>query len=172
MGLVVTNFNTVSVQDRDNSPLHNYQYTPSLNDIRIEYHPSAKLIMETYTFEEYCNNSDLEPTEEYLRSLAAEIGHNSVEISTDKTDPKRPWRPFATCLDFELAEIILDSHMNSAQIDQVISIIQRSIPDSVESKTFTLKNRAHLDTLWEHARKTRGTGVCALLLVNIMTVEF
>ena len=52
-------------------------------------------------------------------------------------DPK-PWKSFQSRLGFELAELILDTHMNKAQIDTLISsIIHCRV---LEPDSFTLKN--------------------------------
>ena len=62
-------------------------------------------------------------------------------------DPE-PWKPFHSRLDFELAELILDTHMNKAQTATIISLIHHCVS---EPDSFTLKNESDLARIWENA---------------------
>lgn len=138
-------------------------YIPSLNDIRIIHHPSAEREHDVYSFEEYCGQDELDATEENLRRFE----------DMDYTSPHRPWRPFASRIDFELAEVMLDAHMNGPQIEKVFDIL-RCITNSPRddsgtnvdsqlsthlSESLTLQNGSDLAQIWDFARQTRAAGV-------------
>ncbi|KAJ3505987.1 hypothetical protein NLJ89_g7124 [Agrocybe chaxingu] len=73
----------------------------------------------------------------------------------DPSLDKQPWRPFATRLDFEFAEVFLDSHMNQRQIDTLISLVRQSKADG---SVFTLTGATDLTKIWDVAQKTHTTG--------------
>ncbi|KAF9045535.1 hypothetical protein BJ165DRAFT_1415498 [Panaeolus papilionaceus] len=70
---------------------------------------------------------------------------------------ERPWRPFRTRLDFEMADLMLETHMNRRQVDTAISLIHQAIGDRVSSE-FTISNCNDLNRLWDHALAIRGNG--------------
>ncbi|CAA7262545.1 unnamed protein product [Cyclocybe aegerita] len=104
------------------------------DDIKIQYHLKSGKPEEIYHFHEYS------PTKP-----------NNVDIPVDT----EPWRPFHTQLDFELAELMLDTHMNATQTETLLSLIHQCIkcPDSL-----TISNMKDLNRVWEQARKTCATG--------------
>uniref|UniRef100_A0A8H7Y2E1 Uncharacterized protein n=1 Tax=Psilocybe cubensis TaxID=181762 RepID=A0A8H7Y2E1_PSICU len=87
------------------------------DDIKIEYHPSSKQVDEIFRFEDY-------------KSTLPETKPKNVD--------RKPWLPFRTRLDFELAEFMHDSHLNSSQTSTLLSIIHQSC--------------------WEHARALKAQG--------------
>ncbi|EDQ99252.1 uncharacterized protein LACBIDRAFT_316752 [Laccaria bicolor S238N-H82] len=106
-----------------------FEQAPQLNDIKVEYHPRSGRQPQFFSFDEYKSNfQDLD----------------SVDIPVDP----EPWKPFRSRLDFELAELILDTHMNKNQTNELISLIHRCILDP---KSFTLKNEPDLSKIWENA---------------------
>lgn len=81
-----------------------FEQAPQLNDIKVEYHPRSGRQPQFFSFDEYKSNfQDLD----------------SVDIPVDP----EPWKPFRSRLDFELAELILDTHMNKNQTNELISLI-------------------------------------------------
>lgn len=126
--------------------------TTVLNDIKIVYHPSAGRLPDIYSFEYYCNT----PTEE---KHANDSGSEAMESNSNR----RPWNPFPTRADFELAEVMLDGHLNKQQIERILAIIWKAMkgPDSSDTTDrVTIQNSADLSNIWDHALKTRATGVC------------
>lgn len=109
---------------------------PRLDDIKVEYHPRSGRPPQLFELHDYINqlpesnNSDIPPESE-------------------------PWKPFRSRLDFELAELILDTHMNKSQTNALITIIHRCIS---EPESFTLRNESDLAKIWENAA-TRATAV-------------
>lgn len=63
------------------------------------------------------------------------------------TDP-RPWRPFRSRLDFEVAEFCAENMLNTDSTGTLISLIRRCICDPDD---FTLTGPRDLDELWELA---------------------
>jgi hypothetical protein len=115
-------------------PTYNINTTePELDDIKIEYHPRSGRPPQFFHFGDY----------------TTDLPEMDIPI-----DPE-PWKPFRSRLDFELAELILDTHMNKAQTNALISIIHRCV---LEPHSFTLKNEGDLARIWENA-STRATKV-------------
>jgi hypothetical protein len=65
------------------------------------------------------------------------------------TDEK-PWAPFRTRLDFEVAEFSQDAMLNKNQIDTLISLIRRCTENIAD---FTLHNQSDLNKQWDLASK-------------------
>ena len=95
----------------------------------MEYHPSSGCPPWFFSLEEYKSN------------------FQDLVIVDIPADPES-WKPFRSRLDFELAELILDTHMNKNQINELISLIHQCISDP---KSFTLKNEPDLAKIWENA---------------------
>lgn len=87
---------------------------------------------------------------------------------------KRPWDPFPTRTDFELAEVMLDAHLNRGQIERILSIIWKAMNGSENSNEatdrVTIQNTADLDNIWDHALRARATGVFNLLTLEAYTL--
>lgn len=124
-----------------------------LNDIKVVYHPSSGRQTDIYTFEYYCNGPDSEATA--LNSSTA----------TPLNSDKRPWAPFPTRTDFELAEVMLDGHLNRQQINRILTVFRKANPtdsnnnSEVSDNRLTIQNAADLTHIWDQALKTRATGV-------------
>ena len=109
---------------------------PQLDDIKVEYHPRSGRPTQLFQFNEYMNQLP---------------ESNSADIPPDP----EPWKPFRSWLDFELAELILDTHMNKNQTNALITLIHQCIS---EPQSFTLKNESDLSKIWQNAA-TRATAV-------------
>ena len=64
-----------------------------VDDIRTEFHPNSGQPTQTAHFADY--------------------GHRQELARHTFRPPKKPWRPFRTRLDFEVAELILETAMNA-----------------------------------------------------------
>ena len=106
-----------------------------LDDIKIEYHPRSGRPTQLFQFNEYMN----------------QLPESNIDIPPDP----EPWTPFRSRLDFELAELILDTHMNKNQTNALIALIHQCIS---EPQSFTLKNESDLSKIWQNAA-TRATAV-------------
>ncbi|KAF9459908.1 hypothetical protein BDZ94DRAFT_1267182 [Collybia nuda] len=100
-------------------------------DIRIEYHPKSRIPTKFQTFEEYIQDSPPPVIPE-----------------------QKPWKPFRSRLDFEVAELALDAALNKTQANQLIKLIQRAV-DNSDLDPFTLKNGAEMEKLWDRASVLR-----------------
>lgn len=160
-------------------------YVPSLDDIRIEHHPSTNRDPDIYSFEEYCSQGESDAigpgVQEHLRRFTA-------PNIADTDSPARPWRPFSTRIDFELAELTLDAHMNGPQIEQLFAILNRIVTPResgpnvanqprVHSDSLTLQSGTNLAYVWDLARQTRAIGVSTIAfykiyLLNILCFYF
>ncbi|KAF8887442.1 hypothetical protein CPB84DRAFT_1816617 [Gymnopilus junonius] len=105
-----------------------------VDDIKVEFHPRSGRPTQIFSFDEF----------QWKRPKARPV----------PVQPE-PWKPFRTCLDFELAELMLDSNMNSQQSGTLLSLIRRVIE---QPGNFTLLNMDDLEKVWNHARKTQATG--------------
>ena len=70
-----------------------------------------------------------------------------------------PWNLFPMHLNFELAEVMLDSHMNAKQTEQIIRLFRKVLPDPDNSMTFTISNGTDLTKMWDAARSSRTSHV-------------
>jgi hypothetical protein len=106
------------------------QWECCLNDIKVEYHPKSKKNPKLgyHRFEDY---------------------DNSFPETVDESPNEEPWKPFESQLDFELAEIMLDCHMNVREKQRLISWVRQCLKDP---KSFTIKKVADLDQAWENAK--------------------
>ena len=118
----------------------------------IEYHPNSGKPPLILKFD--ARNVVKEPVEQ-----AAEIA------AQEEPADREPYRPFTTRLDFEFAELMLETQMNDAQKSTLIKLIHQ-----VQSKPadFTLQSVGHLEKTWEYARTFRGVEVCSCLIFHLM----
>jgi hypothetical protein len=72
-------------------------------DIRIEYHPKSGKLPVIQTFDEYTTGSE--------------------QASLRPPLDTKPWLPFCTRLDFEVAALTLECHMNRQQTDTLFKLI-------------------------------------------------
>lgn len=141
--------------------------TATLDDIKIIYHPSSNRQTDNYSFEFYCSA----PTEQTESTVDPA---NSSGTSMEPDSNKRPWHPFPTRTDFELAEVMLDAHLNRGQIERILSIIWKAMNGSENSNEatdrVTIQNTADLDNIWDHALRAQATGVFNLLTLEAYTL--
>jgi hypothetical protein len=80
------------------------------DDIKVVFHGSTGIPDQLYHFDDYCG------TDSTVHSTDL---HSSLASSPSPKDGLRPWHPFKTKLDFEIAEVMLDAHMNAAQCSRL-----------------------------------------------------
>ena len=100
---------------------------PQLDDICTEYHPNSGWQSVTTPFDQY-----------------------GCEQPTNADPPlnEKPWMPFQTRLDFEIAELILDSALNKEQTNRLISLLNRC---AGPAETFTVRSHSELVKYWDLA---------------------
>ena len=108
------------------------------DDIKVVYHSSTGIPEQLYHFDDYNGAEATYPV-------------NPVSSSQNGIQ-ERPWRPFRTKLDFEIAEVMLDAHMNEAQTERMLSLITEAVLDP---ESFTLANTKDLSAIWDVARETK-----------------
>jgi hypothetical protein len=119
-------FRTADIQSIP-APLTDSDTNLLLDDIRTEYHPHSSQPPQIAHFEDY--------------------GH-SEEWRNKFHSTKKPWSPFRTRLDFEVASLALETVMNERQIQVLFSLLRRCA-DGLES--FTLKNYKDLQDTWDRS---------------------
>lgn len=76
---------------------------------------------------------------------------------SDMIPGPEPWRPaFQTCLDFELAELMLETHMNEGQMRTLLQILNDA---TKQPEKLTLKTVKDVQASWEMGRKIHAQGV-------------
>lgn len=101
------------------------QSGPSIDDIKIEYHPHSERPPEILPLNEY---------QEHRR-----------KIETPKLNTQQPWKPFQTQAEFEFAEVALKAGLSKNQVDTLISLMKRCI---MGEESFELDSHAHLCEIW------------------------
>jgi len=97
------------------------------NDIKIEYHP----------------NSGHQPQAQHLEEYSAHESQHS-QVPHDET----PWKPFQSRLDFEAAELALQTAMTREQTGAFFDLLNCAASRKEE---FTLLNHAEVVKLWDLA---------------------
>jgi hypothetical protein len=105
------------------------------DDIKIVYHPHSGKPDEIFHLEDYSS---------------------SLPQPTNIPTEENPWRPFRTRTDFEIAELILDTHMNKDQTTNFLKLLHKIAADP---KCFTIASKKDLDNTWEGARSYHASGV-------------
>jgi hypothetical protein len=126
----------------------NFQF----QSVKVEYHPSADRDDDFYPFKTFCG-IPVEEDEDYRAVL-------------NLFEQEPPWRPFPTRIDFELAEVMLDSHMSASHIDRTISLFRQALPNPDDSDVFTLTDSSELARMWDIARASRGNGVSLITITR------
>jgi len=124
----------------DPLPDNEMRSTPSPNpfrndDTKIVYHPHCGKPDEFFHLEEY---------------------NSSLPRRTNIPTEANPWRPFRTRTDFEIAELILDTHMNKDQTRNFLKLLHQI---AANPKCFTITNKNDLDNTWKGARSFHASGV-------------
>ena len=94
----------------------------------IEYHPSAILDPRILTREEYFQMTAMEMTVSFI---------------------DKPWHPFASENDFELAELILHTGMNRQERDSFFKVLKIQAGD--HQSAYTINNESNLNDAWSQA---------------------
>ncbi|KAK0474499.1 hypothetical protein IW261DRAFT_1568476 [Armillaria novae-zelandiae] len=94
----------------------------------IEYHPSAILDPRILT------------CEEYFQMMAMEMTVSFID---------KPWHPFASENDFELAELILHTGMNRQERDSFFKVLKTQAGD--HQSAYTINNESDLNDAWSQA---------------------
>lgn len=102
-----------------------HQTGPSIDDIKIEYHPHSERPPEVLPLKDY---------QERRRN-----------IKIPKLKTHQPWKPFKSRAEFEYAEIALKVGLSKNQSDTLIALMKRCIRGE---ETFTLDSHAHLCEIW------------------------
>ncbi|KAF8157464.1 hypothetical protein K438DRAFT_1910064 [Mycena galopus ATCC 62051] len=76
--------------------------------------------------------------------------YRATQVPPQRRNPihKKPWAPFRTRLDFEIAEFVQDAMLNKNQINVLLSLIQRC---SKNPEGWTLQSQADLEKQWTFA---------------------
>lgn len=111
-----------------------------VDDIRTEFHPHSNQRTRVEHFDDY--------------------GREDASARRSFQPKKKPWRPFRTRLDFEVAELVLETAMNSKQITTLISLLQRC---ALGAEKFTIHSYKDLQKTWEQS-SVKSVGVWVILL--------
>jgi len=111
-------------------PLHPGNNNPQIHEIKIIYHPAS------------------ERAEKYIHVDEDLPGAPAVDEPGQPTAEK-PWHPFRSRLDFEIAELALNAHLSKADTEHLLSIIQRCIQNPEQ---FTLQGHKDIAEYWDLAR--------------------
>jgi hypothetical protein len=116
-------------------------HVPNVDDIRVEYHDKCGRQTETFPLEEY----------------------GSRELRRNEAPPdKEPWRPFRSRLDFEAAELALQTSMSDEQTDILFNLLHCALSGKDQ---FTLTSHDEAVKLWDLASYKR-TGVCYITFLT------
>lgn len=111
-----------------------------------QYHPHSQQIPDIVSHDAYREKQaaaeHVAPTEEFLRT--------------------KPWLPFETRLNFELAELINDARLNRPQISRLFAIIEDII---ARPEDLTIRSHTQLKKAWKVAEDTQ-TSVGAATYVS------
>ena len=116
----------------------------------IEYHPVAILDPCILTCEEYFQMTAVEKTDSFVDNL------------------NRPWHPFASKNDFELAEHILRTRLNGEGRDGFFKVLKTQAGD--HPSAFTINNDHDLKEAWSKAENLL-TKVCFILYFYILDIN-
>jgi hypothetical protein len=115
-----------------------------LDDICIEHHLHANHKPEVFPFSDFFHNH-----------------YPKAPVSSQSRDP---WHPFRTLLDFEVAELTLDTALNMYQTEHLIRLL-RWVYDHREK--FTIKNNSDLRVTWDASGAwLTPVSIVFLLLLN------
>lgn len=116
----------------------------NIDHVSIQFHPSTKKLPKTVPIKNYAPLT-------YHNTKAS-------DVPPPKVDPK-PWAPFRTRLDFEVAELALSAHMNREQTNTLLSLLERCASDP---KELTFRSATDMEKVWEAARTCHATSVSLL----------
>lgn len=120
----------------------------ALDDIKVEYHPSSGIEAKVYPFHGF-----------QRRPMASSEASHSAE----------PWRPFQSCLEFELAELALEAGLNNHKTDQLIKLCHCCI---VGKEKFSFKTHKDIHVKWEAASVRVTKVVWLFVFINQILIFF
>jgi hypothetical protein len=110
------------------------------------------------------SNSDYILTEYHPHSGRNSTTHTLSEYGRQRSSEippiKEPWKPFRTCLDFEICELALESYLNKTQLKKLITLVHRAViagPDN-EQEGFTISSINEVEQIWELTAKQHVKG--------------
>jgi len=115
------------------------------DDIKVEFHPHSGKPTQIFSFDNFTR----------LASHSDPVVQIQEENRPNTRRP--PWHPFTTRTDFELAELMLDAHLNENQCNTLLKIVNSVAP---QSKELTISTTQHLSSTWDFARGLRASQVC------------
>lgn len=133
---------TMPIQGTDSAPVPE----ATIDDIQTEYHPHSG------------RKSHIEHFDDY--------GRKEESTRNDFIPPKKPWRPFRTRLDFEVADLIMETAMNAKQIVTLISLLQRC---ALSVEKFTIHSHNDLQKTWDQS-STKSVAVIGFLLHALLCI--
>lgn len=105
---------------------------PELDSIKIEFHPASGRPAKITSFGDYGRD------------------HYPDPIPPDR----RPWTPFQSRIDFEIAELSLEAALNHSQLDRLIKLVHCAANRDPEN-SFTIKSAGEMKKVWEEASRLR-----------------
>lgn len=137
---------------RPSEPNQNSNQPPSENEIRVEYHPSTQKVPQHFSF------YDFDPG--HASGISANVDAEDAKGHIDR----EPWRPFSSRIEFDIADLILETHMNTRQTDGLITLIKQCIK---EPHAFTLNSSKDLQATWSAARlKLTSVGQISFIIIG------
>ena len=127
MILEANGFPRTSLSDLQTSPRDDHQLEtgPSIDNIKIEYHPHSERPPEILPLKDY---------QERRR-----------KIEIPRLNTQQPWKPFETRADFEFAEVTLKAGLSKNQTDTLLSLIKRCLKGE---DTLKLNSHDHICEIW------------------------
>lgn len=98
--------------------------SPSIGDVKIEYHPTTK------------RDPDIIPFKIYQARQ---------KLKKPISNTKRPWKPFRTRSEFEFAEVALRAGLTKNQVNALIQLMRRCIQGD---DSFDILDHDHMCTIW------------------------
>jgi len=138
-----------------------------LNNIKFEFHLNSGKSETIYTFKKFCQLEDeaeareqqtqTSPTPQ-VPSIIMDHGPGIyIPINNTESVLNTPWRPFRSRQDFELAELILETHMNTWQIKTMLELVWEIIPNDARSRSpLNLESHTDLTKMWKLARGNKS----------------
>ncbi|TFK18535.1 hypothetical protein FA15DRAFT_709784 [Coprinopsis marcescibilis] len=103
--------------------------------IRVEYHPRSQMAPQVMTSDDYLDR---------------------IPTSNDFPPDPKPWQPFRTRLDFELASFMHDNNLNQPQKAHLLTLIKEAIE---KPGSFTIKDSWDLENIWTATQESAGKGL-------------
>lgn len=128
------------------------------DDIRIETHPRTGKATQYYDYDTYSNMSARTPASNASNARPAQ----------NEREGRTPWFPFASRVDFELAEWMHDLRLNQKEMNRLLKIIGdiRDGSSGSGAARFTLTSAAHVRKLWKIASDCNDFSVSILWPYN------